>query len=107
MQPIEVKRIEGKGIELHYADGSRKTINLETLRKECPCAECREKRGDNSHAKPLIGKRKSLQVIEHTRDEAMNLQKIWPIGNYALGMSWGDSHDSGIYTYHYLASLAK
>ena len=48
-----------------------------------------------------------LAVIEHTLDEELKLVRIWGIGNYALGMEWGDGHDSGIYTYRLLFELGE
>ena len=29
------------------------------------------------------------------------------MGNYALGLSWGDSHDGGIYSFAYLRRLGE
>lgn len=57
------------------------------------------------HQKPLSGKSKLLQVIKATRDEAVRLEEVWPIGNYALGFRWGDGHDTGIYPYALMRKL--
>jgi DUF971 family protein len=45
-------------------------------------------------------------VIESTIAEETDLREIWGVGQYALGMRWGDGHDSGIYTFTYLRELA-
>lgn len=103
--PREIKRISKAEIQIAWNDGVSSTIQSETLRKNCPCASCRERRGDTSHAKPLSGKRRGLMVIEHSKDIEIELQEIFGVGQYAVGFRWGDGHDSGIYTFELLRSL--
>lgn len=109
--PRGIRRITeagiGIGIEITWADDSPVQISSRILRTSCPCAVCNEKRGDTSHAKPLTGGRALLQVVTATQDEETNLEKIWPVGSYALGMRWADAHDSGIYTFSYLKELSE
>ncbi len=45
-------------------------------------------------------------VVEATLDQELTLQEIWGVGQYAIGLRWGDGHDSGIYTFEYLRELA-
>ena len=96
---------------VRWADGKAHEIPSDLLRRCCPCASCREKDGDTSHAKPLTGappKKKSLlKVIEHTLDEELKLMQIWAVGNYALGMEWGDGHNSGIYSFQFLHEICE
>ena len=104
--PREIKRAGRDGLRIRWADGLESELSSETLRRECPCAECRERRGDDSHAKPLTGKKRSLSIIQNTKEEQLGLQAIWGVGQYAIGIRWDDGHDSGIYTYELLAQLA-
>ncbi len=111
-QPSQIRRIPGEGIEVRWLDGVVHTISPMVLRSGCPCAECRERRGDGeSHARPLPmmrggkGKASLLRVVEHESTEELRLDQIWGVGNYALGMAWGDGHTSGIYTFSYLRQL--
>jgi len=108
--PTEIRRLETKGIAIAWSDGSRGEISSETLRRSCPCASCRESRGDTSHAKPLTtparpAKPRGLQIVDSSLSEQTALQEIWAVGQYALGMSWGDGHNTGIYTFDFLRSL--
>lgn len=82
-------------------------ISSENLRRQCPCAECREKRGDDTHAKPLTGKKRSLAIVESSLEQELELQEIWAVGQYAIGMRWADGHDSGIYTFEFLRELGQ
>ena len=107
-KPSEFKRNEGNSLSITWSDGATDKISSIVLRKSCPCATCKEKRGDTSHAKPLgTPKRSLLTIVEASSEEETKLIKIWPVGNYALGIEWGDGHSSGIYPYALLAELTK
>ena len=105
INPREIRRNGSAGLAITWADGSVSKIPSESLRRQCPCAECREKRGDSTHAKPLTGKKRSLNIVESSIEQEVELLEIWPVGQYALGMRWADGHDSGIYTFELLRSL--
>jgi DUF971 family protein len=104
--PKEIKRTGSNGVRISWSDGYVQELSSKVLRTQCPCAECRERRGDGSHEKPLTGKKRSLSVIQNTIDEQLDLSAIWGVGQYAIGIRWGDGHDSGIYTFDYLRGLA-
>jgi DUF971 family protein len=103
--PQEIKRNGSNGLRISWADGHIQELSSRVLRTQCPCAECRELRGDGSHEKPLTGKKRSLSIVQNTIEEELNLSAIWGVGQYAIGIRWGDGHDSGIYTFEYLRSL--
>ena len=105
--PKEIKRLDTNGLKITWSDGAIHELTSEVLRKECPCAGCREARGDNSHAKPLTGKKRSLGIVQNTVEEQLSLEEIWGVGQYAIGLKWADGHNSGIYTFDYLRELAS
>lgn len=105
--PLEIKRDARAGLTISWRDGSMSQIGTELLRRECPCASCKEQRGDTSHSKPLTTKKRGLAVIQNTLDEQLDLTEIWAVGQYALGMRWGDGHDSGIYPFSLLFELGN
>lgn len=104
---IEARRIGDEALEITWEEGLVQRISSEVLRKNCPSAISRAQRGDDSHEKPLTAKSSLLKIIEHTRAEELRLDKIWGVGNYALGMQWGDGHNTGIYTYDLLYELGS
>ena len=107
LKPVEIKRIENSALSITWMDGSRSSIDSLRLRKHCPCAECRQARGEIDHDKPISApKKSSLKVISASIEQETNLRSIWPVGNYALGIEWADGHNSGIYSYDYLLQLA-
>jgi len=107
MKPQEIRRIEKKALNIKWPDHSETLISSETLRLNCPCASCKEARGDSSHSQPLTAKKSSLRVIESSKEEETSLEEIWAVGNYAIGVKWQDGHSTGIYTFKYLAELAN
>ncbi len=119
--PIELRRLTkqadptgpnskndiGTGIAITWSDQAVSEIDAVTLRKQCPCASCREARGEGSHSKPLGGGKSMLKVVSATVEQETDLRELWQVGNYAIGMSWADGHDSGIYQYEFLRLLAE
>ena len=105
--PTEIRRNGTAGITIRWPDGALVSLPSEVLRRGCPCAECRERRGDTSHAKPLTGKKRALTILESTAQEELALQEIWGVGQYALGIRWGDGHSSGIYPFSLLRELGS
>ena len=109
--PLEIRRAGSRGLTITWSNGHTQELSSELLRRSCPCASCREARGDESHSRPLTGerapgKKRSLIIVENTLEEQLDLSAIWGVGQYAIGIRWADGHDSGIYTFEYLRSLA-
>ena len=94
-------------MSLSFLAEAVRLADAELRRRECPCAACKEKRGDTTQAKPLTGKKRSLAIVDSSIKEETALQEIWGIGQYALGMRWADGHDTGIYPFSYLYELGE
>jgi DUF971 family protein len=89
-RPTGVKAPHGaKELEISWADGHRSKFPHEILRGYCPCAGCQGHSG----------------IIQFQEGGNTDLRNLEQVGNYALGLSWGDSHDSGIYSFRYLRAL--
>lgn len=90
--PTYLKAPHGaKVMEIHWADGHRSTIPHDILRGYCPCAHCQGHGG----------------TIHFVPGGDVELREIQQVGNYALQFTWGDRHDSGIYSFRYLRSLCQ
>lgn len=79
----------GDAMEIDWADGHVGRYPLALLRGYCPCAGCQGHSG----------------TISFVPARNADLQDIVEVGNYGLGLTWADGHNSGIYTYRYLRSL--
>ncbi len=85
-------------VELVYASEledapSRGELSFEFLRVFSPSAE-------------VVGHGKGQEVIQQGKREVM-VDKIEPIGNYAIKITFSDGHDTGIYSWNYLSELCS
>jgi len=96
MYPLKIISKKKSGLVINWSNGSRSEIQSKILRKNCPCATCLAER-----------ERYSLNYIPIYSDNEITIEKISVIGNYAIGISWNDGHNTGIYEFPYLFKLAS
>ena len=89
-RPRLIKAPHGSGeIEITWEDGRSRRIPHEILRGYCPCASCQGHSG-------------SIRFVPGGNLELLGIERV---GNYALSLTWGDGHSSGIFSYRYLSQL--
>lgn len=89
-------------LQINWSDGAQSVYDFDTLRRACPCAECRPWIHD------LMRRDTPHEIPAATRDatgELISLQDIQPVGAYALHFNWADGHTAGIYDWKYLRSI--
>jgi len=89
--------IIGSELAVVWADGREDYLKLETLRRSCPCAQCKGERDLLGNVyrgprRPLT--EASFRPIAHRR-----------VGAYALQIDWADGHNDGIYTFESLRAM--
>jgi DUF971 family protein len=88
--PVEVRAPRGaRAMEIVFADGHVGQYPHEALRGYCPCAQCQGHNGP----------------IRFVPGGNLELSEISEVGNYALSLTWGDGHRTGIYSFRYLREL--
>jgi DUF971 family protein len=93
-RPTAIRSPRGaRTTHIDWADGHKSVYPHAVLRGYCPCAGCQGHSGD-------------VKFIE-TTDDQQELDKIEPVGGYALSLVWFDGHSSGIYSYKLLRSLCQ
>lgn len=95
MVPVKVQQSSSSELRIEWDDGHKSRYSLTSLRDNCPCASCR---GDREIPQVM------LPILVPGKYE---LRGIDPVGSYALLVSWGDGHRTGIYTYEYLRLLCQ
>ena len=91
--PRELRlRSGGRQLDISFDDGTSVILEAEYLRVESPSAEVQ---GHGASQKKLV-----------TGKQAVTIQKLEPVGNYAIRVSFDDGHDSGLFTWDYLYELA-
>ena len=78
-------------LDVAYADGTRYTLPCEYLRVFSPSAEVRGHGGGEPTLVP--GKR------------AVSIERVEPVGSYAVRLVFDDGHDSGLYSWDVLEDL--
>ncbi len=88
---------------IRWADGHQSPLRYASLRRQCPCAECRELRLQASE-RPSA----TLRVLPTNAPQiSTDLRDVHQVGAYALGLAWADGHDTGIYSFELLRALCE
>ncbi|MCK6412759.1 MAG: DUF971 domain-containing protein [Azonexus sp.] len=83
---------KSRQLELVYPDGSAFRLDFEFLRVFTPSAEAR-------------GHGPGQEVLQ-TGKRLVSIERIEPVGTYALRLVFSDGHDSGLYSWDLLHNLA-
>lgn len=96
MRPVELFAPRGaRRLDVAWEDGSRTSYEHLVLRAFCPCAHCQGHQGP-------IGFRSEAETTD-----SLELDDVFEVGQYAVGLGWADGHSTGIYTYRFLRELAR
>ena len=98
--PTELVR-QGDAILIKWSDGTETPWKIADLRKQCPCADCRDKHrtgGEESQpAKPL-----TLPILSAAEAQPLQIEAMRPVGSYAYNITFSDGHSAGIFTFDFL-----
>ena len=99
MNPLALENavVIGTELALAWKDGAESYLQLEPLRKACPCAACQ--------GEPDVTGKVLIPKVTHDPTRSFILRKHELVGGYALQLFWADGHSSGIYSYDLLRSL--
>jgi DUF971 family protein len=88
----------GRELAISWNDGTESFLELEGLRRACPCAACG---GEPDVLGNVV--RPSVTYVP----SSFEIKRFNMVGGYAVQPHWGDGHDSGLYSYQYLRRLAS
>jgi DUF971 family protein len=92
--PVEIRlRKKSRVLSLSYADGSCYDLGFEYLRVHSPSAEVR-------------GHGPGQEVLQKGK-ESVVIDRVEPVGHYAVKLVFDDGHDTGLYTWNYLYELGR
>ena len=80
-------------LEITFDDGARFTLPVELLRVYSPSAD-------------VQGHGPGQRVLQVDKED-VNIDRIEPVGNYAVCLHFDDEHNTGIYSWEYLYGLGK
>jgi DUF971 family protein len=93
--PAAIELEREQHLRLQWADGRITTFALETLRRRCPCAQCRGLRDQGKVAYPGPHSPQPLRAVDAEL-----------VGNWGLLIRWNDGHETGIFSWSVLSSWA-
>lgn len=98
MRPKNIQQI-GQELAIKWDDDRESFLNLETLRRHCPCAGCKGEVDvmGNLHKNP----------DRPLTPAAFQLVRVEMVGGYALQPVWADGHASGLFAFDYVKRLAE
>ena len=97
LEPTNIQQI-GHELAIHWNDGTESYLNLQFLRRACPCAAC-------GGEPDVLGNimRPNVSYSENS----FELTGFEIVGGYALQPRWADGHGTGIYSFQYLRRLSE
>lgn len=98
VRPLKIRREGDDRLVIEWSDGATGQATWDKLRRECPCANCREEREKPADPFRILSEREVAAGAP--RPVAMT-----PVGYYAYKIVWNDGHDAGIYTIENLREL--
>lgn len=92
--PVEIEyHSEHDVLKMVFSDDHVAEYPTPYLRGYCPCARCQGHSGSEPEWQP-IERRRQIEVVD-----------IEQVGSYALSITWGDGHDTGIYSFEKLREM--
>jgi DUF971 family protein len=95
---MAIRREGPDRLVIEWSDGVVTSYTWQQLRKNCPCAGCREER-----EKPPD----PFRILKPEELVPLAPVSMTPVGRYAYKITWSDGHDTGIYTLEFLRELGQ
>lgn len=81
-----------KRLEIDWGEGNADEVTAPRLRAACRCAWCTRERIDGTFA---------------ASSETIIIDRLAPVGDYAINIAFSDGHARGIYPWAYLRKIAE
>ncbi len=91
--PVGILREGESRVRIQWSDGKESVWEAWALRRLCPCATCKEKKGGEKKG----GSVKGLEVLSLSEARPMRIEGMRPVGNYAYAIEFSDGHSSGLF----------
>ncbi|MFA3782260.1 gamma-butyrobetaine hydroxylase-like domain-containing protein [Melioribacteraceae bacterium 4301-Me] len=97
--PKKVKLHKQDYLEVVWDNGKIHNFPLKFLRDESPDA--------GNKGETILWKHYELPKVESNKPGKYEIEKIEPVGNYAIQIRWKDGYDYGIYSWDLLYRLGE
>ena len=93
--PRSIEKVEDERLRIVWEDGHRSEFEFSFLRRNCPCASCKDEWSGEALLDPAAV------------PDALAASRADVVGNYALTFSFSDGHGTGIYPFELLRRLCR
>lgn len=94
IEPVQIVEESDSEVSIRWSDDSETQYTAAELRRSCPCAGC-------------INEWTGEKILDGSKvPEDLSFSHISIVGRYALNFHFSDGHDSGIFSFPFLRSLA-
>lgn len=103
-KPIDVKVhvSTGAGVDVTWSDAHTSHYDFPYLRENCPCATCKEERGEREEAgAATTGGAAALPMFK----PKVTARGASAVGGYAIQIEFSDGHATGIYSFDHLREI--
>jgi DUF971 family protein len=97
LEPTNIQQI-GRELAIQWNDGTESYLDLQFLRRACPCAVC-------GGEPDVLGN--IMRPNVSYSDNSFDLTGFEMVGGYAIQPRWADGHGTGIYSFQYLRRLSN
>ena len=97
LEPSNIQQI-GNELAIQWNDGGESYLDLQFLRRACPCAAC-------GGEPDVLGN--ILRPNVSYSDDSFELAGFEIVGGYAIQPRWRDGHGTGIYSFQYLRRISQ
>jgi DUF971 family protein len=97
LEPSNIQQI-GNELAIQWNDGGESYLDLQFLRRACPCAAC-------GGEPDVLGN--IMRPNVSYSDNSFELASFEIVGGYAIQPRWGDGHGTGIYSFQYLRRISQ
>ena len=97
LEPTNIQQI-GNELAIQWNDGTESYLDLQFLRRACPCAAC-------GGEPDVLGN--IMRPNVSFSDNSFELTGFEIVGGYAIQPRWADGHGTGIYSFQYLRRISQ
>lgn len=93
--PRSIEKVEDAQMRIVWEDGHETVLDFTSLRRQCPCALCKDEWTGESLLDPS------------SVPDGVTAARADVVGNYALSFAFSDGHGSGIYSFELLRKMCQ
>ncbi|MEM6259298.1 MAG: DUF971 domain-containing protein [Planctomycetota bacterium] len=97
VHPVHLDLKRSEALTIRWSDGRVSVYPVGLLRRLSPSADAQQTRQELAQ--------NPLAVLPSSSDQPMRIDRIEPVGRYAIRLVFSDGHQTGLYTWAYLRDI--